>query len=266
MNMSQRKEYWRRRLGLQNPDRTPVVRAMTAEKPLGGVSNAIRFYCDDGKRYAVKTRAIGRCLGADRIVATIANEIGYPVPAAVIVDVPEALIPYLPPHDVQQVRWISGKGHGIEWIGLCRDSRYPIFAEGDNIQRYSDLAILFGASMPCDQQFLCESNDQKTVWSVDHGMFLEIEELWSDTKFAGFLTRDVTPDPWITAEVHLPTDFIQTTCRKFSSLSDERIASLVGSVPTEWGISFDEKLLICAFLSHNRDAFTSRFASDAGVA
>ena len=234
--------------------RRPVpVAARTPLRPFAGVSDAVAMDCDDGRRYVVKGRQVGRALVADQVVGRLGDAIRAPVAEVGIVDVPAQLVaesPYLEPFE-------PGVGHGSLFIPGCHDSRDVAFAyEQENEERFALLAVLYGWALADDRQFLYQKTPPRLVHSVDHGNFFAGGPEWTIDTLATAPVAE--PDTWIAIQAGTRGDALRAAIAQLRSVADAGIAEAVAAPPGAWGVSMDERVALAEYLAHRRDELLAR--------
>lgn len=220
---------------------------MSAERPLAGQTGAVLFYCDDGHYYSVKGNRAGRSLASERVVAVVASIVGGPVPAVRLVEVPQALIDL---HGSYCRHFTPGVWHGSQWIEDCEENTFVRWPDDEgNPERFCDLAVLYGAMLSADRQFLYEPRYPHRVWSVDHGPFLSIENKWIEPLRAYHSNGQLGLEEHIVVNAACTLEGLFESAQRLARLTDEQIASAVGSIPDHWGLENRERPYLCEFIS-----------------
>jgi hypothetical protein len=114
-----------------------------------------------------------------------------------------------------------------------------------------------------DQQFLYKRSYPHTVWSHDHGPFLDIESTWDEGLLSYYLRGNVYLNPHILVEAQCSKSQLGSSAERICSISEEKIASVVGSIPTAWGLSDDERINLCEFIRVSRDRVIKQIKASA---
>lgn len=204
--------------------------SMAGSAPLLCVAN-------DGGKYWVKFPGNPQgtqTLVAEVIVAELGKLIGAPVVDAVRLKVPDAWAgrPYGPDglHSIE-----AGLAHGsplIEAVSVREDAL--TFARRDsNATRIPRLVVLWDWAMGEDEQWLYDEDAHSSIWSFDHGWWLDAAQgPWTT---AGLAT--VARQPWeIPGEVPSaisPAEFY-AAADVLDAITKEQLASAVSRVPRSW--------------------------------
>lgn len=248
--------WWSARIAeLIGADR-PEVGARTPDHVFRGVNRPVRFYCSDGHYYVVKGPLQLRHLIAEHVTGRLGALLRAPVAPVVHVEVTAA---------------VTGKGsmanhlkpgilHGSKFIEGCQDSRYcnnP--QEPENVLRYARLAVLYGLVDASDIQFLFKVRNPRHVYSIDHDQFLPGGHDWSLESLQIALQQDCRVDQMILNHVTISDAVLKGAISRLSTIDDNRIAQVVGTVPIHWGITQEERIGLGQFLAARRNQLLERY-------
>jgi hypothetical protein len=240
-----------------------AVEARSLLNKLSGKSGAYQMIGSDKRTYAVKPQSVRRALIADRIVGVIGWFMEAPVAQTALVSVSEEL---LDAFKELQPNYEVGLCHGTVWReNVFQSSGFKHLTTGDNPERFSALAVLYGFFGASDHQFLYLTKHPHLVTSHDHGQFLpmperdwdeewQVDQSWTIDSLRARGRDACVPDDTIALRALCPPKFVRQAAERLHAITDEQIAYAVRSVPSEWGISLDERIEVCSYLSENREA------------
>lgn len=211
---------------------------LVAELERGHAGSApILFAADDGERYWVKFPGNPQgtqTIVAEAIISEIAPLIGAPVRAARRVRVGESFVG-MPYGDAHIRRIPSGLAHGSP---LIEDACAPEDVLGharrdDNARRIPRLLALWDWAMGGDEQWLFDESAEGSIWSFDHGFWLDAAEAeWSREGLAtvsqvSWPTPERIPNGLSDAEFYAVAD-------ELAAITADLLALAVSRVPREW--------------------------------
>jgi len=200
----------------------------------------------------VKGRNAGRMVVTDQIAARLAHAIDAPVPACVLVDIPQELVDASP----QMAHLAVGLAHGSRWVSGCSERQGFIHADVlENRNRFSRLAIFYGWLIASDHQFIYENAPPHAVHSVDHGHFFDGSTAWTEETLKN--APSAGPDATVVAGCSITQDELDSATAAMSYPSDADIALAVAHPPEEWGISRAEREALVHYLAQRRDVVFS---------
>lgn len=244
-------DQWRTLLSTQErPNITISVE--TFEELLPGFSKSCRVRCSDKEHYAVKGPQSGQAAEAraavnEQVAGLLGLAIGAPIPPLKLVTLGDELRAATP----ELQHFASGLLHASRWQNDCTgrmDAQY--FDESENRSRFAAIAIFFTWLYAHDHQFIYQTVSPHLVWTHDHGHFISNGSVWTaaylqaippvtelDTRFTG---AALTPEE------------LSPYYERLATVNDERIARAVARPPDEWGVSMEERVALCEFLSRRR--------------
>ena len=213
----------------------PRVEALRYLQPLreGGSLPAV-VETTDGL-YVVKFRGAGqgpRALISELVAGLIALELGLPVPAPALVELPDGFGADQPDPEIRELVTAShGVNVGLRYLDGAFN--YDARAAGDLIS--ADLASdvgWFDAFLTNPDRTPRNPNLmvwERRPWLIDHGSALYAHHNWSDVDE----TRTRTPFPLIRDHVLLlkATDLGETDARRSATLTPDRLAAVMDAVP-----------------------------------
>jgi hypothetical protein len=217
------------------------------------MTTPVLLECSDRRRYVVK--GLRPCNGSpirnarsivtDAVVARLGRALGAPVPAPMLVGVPEELVNGEP-----RLEHIApGVWHGLEFVPNCTN-REKVQHVDENRVQFARLALLYGWFSAGDHQLIYDSDAPHSVHSVDHGLFLG--DGWTlETLMA---LQPVVPDPEICDACSFSTGELRQAADALANVSDESIAAAVASPVSSWGVTAAERLALAEVLAARRDA------------
>jgi hypothetical protein len=227
------------------PRTSPEATAETFLRKWETASKPILLRCDDKNEYVVKGRQAGRMLVNDHVVAKIGILLGAPVPLVTVIQVPSELISAEP----EMSHMTPGLSHGSRFVPQCHDG--GVQGSPENRDRFSRLAVLYGIVAASDQQFIYENQPPNLVHSVDHGHFFPAGPQWTAESLKS--APSAIPEPSIISACALTKEEVSAAAVALEQVTDEAIAQIVGTLPTEWGLSEEERLQLVEFLTRRRE-------------
>lgn len=225
-----------------------AVRATTFRKAWASASRPVLVVCDDLQEYVIKGSQAGRMIFNDHVTAWLGSALGAPVGKPRFVDVPAELIALEP----QMAHLAAGVAHGTVWVPDYTEAESVQHADApDNRVRFAALAVLYGWMQAGNHQFIYKKTPPNLVVSVDHGHFLPGGPDWTLASLAGAPPPQV--DEVLEAACHFVPAELEGPGRALRSLSDARIAAIVGRPPPTWNVTEGERIALAAYLADRRD-------------
>jgi hypothetical protein len=221
-----------------SPDQANDAPTLVGELARSGAGSApMLFLADDDKQYWVKFPGNPQgtqTLVAETIVAAIAPLIDAPTRETRRLRIPPAHVGT--PYGKDQPRQVpSGLAHGSLLIENATEQVDELrFARrDDNARRIPRLLVLWDWAMGTDAQWLHDDDANSTIWSFDHGLWLDAGPgAWTPegirTAAEGAWTLQGTIPPGISA-----TEFY-SAATALEAVAPEQIAAAVANVPPEW--------------------------------
>jgi hypothetical protein len=228
----------------------PTVRAETFISVWGSASKPALLLCDDKNRWVVKGIAHARRQAVnDHVVGRLGLAAGAPVGRVGLVDLPQDLID----SEAELAHFTAGWAHGSLFMTDVSDDRRGLehLSVPENIPRFAALAQLFGWVQANDCQYLYSTTPPHIVYSVDHGHFFAGGPEWTESSLAAAPPAAVDP---LAQTCNLPTASLDAACQAFKDLSDDDIASAVGTPPDSWNLTLEERVALGCYLSDRRHA------------
>jgi len=237
---------WRELIDKAASERPRQVTATTFIERLGTASKPIKVMANDGHVYLVKGRQNGRMIVNEQIVAALGTELGAPIPAAALVDVPEPLI--RAEANMQHLQ--PGVSHGSRWLDNCSDRQGVAYVDRpENRSRFAALAVLYSWVHGGDQQLIYEKAPPHLVHSVDHGHFFPGGPNWqvAGLQAAGDAVLDATFQ-----SCGLTNSDYSPFTERLSLSSPQAIAVAVARPWHDWDITEDERIGVASYLDQRR--------------
>jgi len=240
------KDEWRELIREAVSERPAPVAATTFFERLGTASQPVKLMADDGHVYLVKGRQNGRMIVNEQIVAALGTELGAPIPAAALVDVPERLI--TAEANMQHLQ--PGVSHGSRWLDNCSDRQGVAYTDRpENRSRFAALAVLYSWVHGGDQQLIYEKAPPHLVHSVDHGHFFPGGPNWSVAGLQG--AGDAVLDSTFQSCGLNDGDY-SPLAERLRLNSPQAIAAAVARPWHDWDITEDERIEVAAYLDQRR--------------
>jgi hypothetical protein len=226
------------------------LRAVTYRRGWRTKAEPVLLECEDDQTYVVKGIQAGRQIINDQVVARLGMALGAPVGIPRLIEVSAELIEL----DRRLKLFSPGLAHGTLWIPNCLDSVELLgTGEVENRSRYALLSALFGWVINHDPQYLVNEQPPRLVHSVDHGHCFSggpnwtIESLQKSIEFDSELNLEFLLFDRFEMCCFKPIDF-QKMRQNLKQVTELHIFSSVASVPEDWGITMDERLILVEYL------------------
>lgn len=195
--------------------------------------------------YIVKGKQAGRQIINDRVAAKLGQSMQAPVGQPYLMEISQELLDVDP--DFSYLA--TGIAHATKFIPNCSDDHGGfLYANSSaNRSRFAYLAVLYGWMHANDRQFMHEKKPPLLVYSVDHGHFFVGGPDWTREHLTGHV-EFAQPDPMIVKSCNLNDEDLKPALTALKGISQQTIVQVVGSVPTEWGISIDERITLVEYL------------------
>jgi len=199
-------------------------------------------------------------LAHELIVARVGELIGAPVRPTHLVYVDQALVEsyYIDGH-----RLPSGVYVGSELLPDVEEhtSITRVTRDG-NARRFPHYLALWDLCLGTDLQLLFHLSEHHQVWSIDHGLWFDsLEGNWTSDHLSA---RVNVPWPWPNEGLLRGLDGVALAAAAdaVGGLTMENLASAIGCVPLEWGVS-DQALRTLALFVHTRRSAVAKRLRDA---
>jgi hypothetical protein len=233
---------------LQSPRES--LRAITYRRGWRTKAEPVLLECEDDQTYVVKGVQAGRQIVNDQVVARLGIALGAPVGTPRLIEVSAELIEL----DRRLEQFSPGLAHGTLWIPDCLDSVDLLgTGEAENRSRYALLSALFGWVINHDSQYLVNEQPPRLVHSVDHGHCFAggpnwtIDSLQKSMEFDSELSLEFLLVSGFEVCCFKPIDF-QKMQQNLNQVTELNIFSSVASVPEEWSITMEERLVLVEYL------------------
>lgn len=200
-------------------------------------SNPMLCVADNGDKYWVKfanNPQGAQTLVPEVVVPALARLLDAPVlqPAFLAVDDALVGIPYSPD---ELKRIPPGLAHGsplVESVGAREDELTHAQRDG-NAQRIPALLVLWDWAMGEDPQWLYDEHEHGTIWSFDHGFWLDVgESHWTEESLATVSTARWTFEESIPAR--LDAGAFVAAADRLERVDAADIVSALSRVPRAW--------------------------------
>jgi hypothetical protein len=239
---------------LANPEEP--IQITTLRRSLSSASRPAFARGIDKREYVIKGQQAGRQIINDQIVARLGKALNAPVAEPQIVEIsPELLdcaFSYLTP----------GTAHGVVFITDCSDDREFIkyTHEPENRTRFALLSVLYGWVYAQDHQFIYTKKVPYQVFSVDHGHFFHGGPHWTMETLRSAPPASI--DRFIHSKAKLKKDELETGLNALESVSEASIIRTIASVPTEWRITMEERIVLIEYLLRRQKELLSLYLDE----
>jgi hypothetical protein len=224
-----------------------VTNAQTFVQKWGSFSSPVAVICENGQTYVAKGMQIGKAIFNEYCVARLGQKLGAPIPSSILVNFSPELLSISP--EISHMP--AGLAHGLEYKGGFSDKIGGVrYQDGDNLNAYKVLAVLYGWVLCGDRQFIFQLQPPNELLSVDHGHFFPGGPNWTiDTlNQAGPATFECD----IMNNCKLDVSDLKPICELLAKLGEEDIAHAVGGCPQEWSVTKQERIAVAAYLWNRR--------------
>lgn len=217
------------------------VAAFTPGPSTGTFSDTFRVVASDRHEYFVKAldhcpAGHGATLVAEQVVAAVGRLVGAPVCATPLIEIPEALAGY-------EVRpgtpLAAGVAHGSLALEHADEMGRPsLYArqQDDNARRHVGVYALFDWCYGSDQQWLYDLDDDRRLYSHDHGLYLPGD--WHVD--AASLTAEVdVPHPLPDPPTGLSPVAVEEVAVALEAVTRTGLACILNGVPASWPVTDD---------------------------
>ena len=200
-------------------------------------SKPLLCIADDGERYWVKfpnNPQTSQTLVPEVVIPALAELIGAPVitPVRLVVH-PELEGETYDPAGLYRIP--DGFAHGSPLVEdvVAREEDLDHVRRDHNRQRIPLLLVLWDWAMGDDPQWLYDEQDQGSIWSFDHGWWLDAGEgPWTETGLATLSTQ-----PWQFSESiphGLDASTFITAANRLDEVTSSAVLSALSRVPRQW--------------------------------
>ena len=259
------REDWQDVMGGRTNTADLSVAAFTPGPPGPSYSSPFRVVGSDRVDYFVKSLDYcpqgGATLVAEFVVAAVGRLIGAPVIRTAIIEIPDQLAG----HELSPGRPVSaGLAHASAALEHCDEMGRPQLharAQDDNRVRHAGVYALFDWCYGSDQQWLYDIDDDRRIYSHDHGLYFPSG--WAHDSSALSATVD-DPHPLPDASAGLSPTAIEETAQRLDAVTRPQLASILERVPTTWPVS-DEVLEAVGWFLERRAPGVARRVRDLTV-
>ena len=187
------------------------------------------------------------------VVAQIANYIDAPIPKSSLIRITEELNFSL----LNGKKILPGIAHANIEIELCELIRgISYLDQDDNKKRFTGVLALFDLCYGHDFQWLCDKNDDMSIYSHDHGLYLPPNSGWFTTE--SLISAVDEPHPLPLDIPGLQAEDLENCAILVENLSREMILSVLNSVPSSWKVTNEELETLGWFIESRRSAVAVR--------
>lgn len=230
--------------------------------PSGGTwSGPFRAVASDSRQYFVK--GLDTCppgqeasVATEHVVARVGRLIGAPMCETSLIRIPDALAGY----PVTPTATLSaGLAHASLALARADEQRPSLAAraQDDNSRRHVGVYALFDWCCGTDAQWLYDLDNDRAVYSHDHGLYFPPTSAggWTEAELTASLDADCglpdTPDG-------LSKQAIEDTAQALETVTRDSLASILNSVPASWPVDNTQLEALGRFLEHRAPAVATR--------
>jgi hypothetical protein len=230
-----------------------------------GWSGPFRATANDGHDYFVKSldtcpAGQGGSLAIERIVAQMGEVIGAPVCTTSLVRIPPELAGWEPRPGQRLTAGLAHASKALEHADEAGRPALSFRSQDDNQRRHVGLYALYDWCFGYDAQWLYDLDDDRRIYSHDHGLYLPPVGSGSVEQAALIAAVDV-PNELPDARDGLLPAAVDEIAEELESVDRVMIADVLNSVPSSWPVSDDVLEVVGWFLERRAPAVAERLRS-----
>jgi hypothetical protein len=97
-----------------------------------------------------------------------------------------------------------------------------------------------------DRQFIFNNNPPRLIHSVDHGHFFPGGPNWTDNDLTQASNAEL--DPILSSICSFTPEEVKQALLALQAVTEKNIIQAVASLPSEWGLTIDERVTMVAYL------------------
>lgn len=214
------------------------VQAFTPGPPIPTFSSPFRVVGSDRLDYFVKSldncpAGMGATLAAEFVAAAAGRLINAPVVRTVLIEIPAALAG----HELSPGRPMSaGLAHASQAMEHADEGRGQLAArsQDDNRVRHAGVYALFDWCYGSDQQWLYDIDDDRRIYSHDHGLYLPYGWMHDQDLLVAMVDD---PHPLPDPPAGLSPVAVQETAERLEAVTRADLASILNRVPVSWPVT-----------------------------
>lgn len=225
--------------GRTDTSRGISIRGFSASAPMPTFSSPFRVVGSDRVDYFVKS--LDNCppgmeatLVAEFVVASAGRLINAPVIRTVIIEIPAQLAGYEPRPGTPIS---AGLAHASEALDHADEMGRPSLyarSQDDNSTRHAAIYALFDWCYGSDQQWLYDVDDDRKIYSHDHGLYLPPGWITDATQLISAVDQ---PHPLPDPPAGLSPAAIDEAADRLDAVTRADIAGILNRVPAAWPAS-----------------------------
>ena len=228
----------------------------------GSWSGPFRALASDGNDYFVKsaeTCPSGQqaSLAIEHVVAAVGRLIGAPVCITSLLRIPEEIAGWEPRPGVLLK---AGLAHASRALEHADEQARPALASralDDNRRRHVGVYALYDWCMGADAQWLYDIDDDRRLYSHDHGLYLPPAGSGTFAR-ADLVAAADTAEPLPDSPSGLSSAAISEVAIALESVERASLADILNTVPKSWPVSDDDLEALGWFLEHRAPAVATR--------
>lgn len=225
--------------GRTDASRGVAIEAFSPSAPMPTFSSPFRVVGDDRMDYFVKSLdnsppGMGATLAAEYIVAAAGRLISAPVIRTVIIEVPAQLAGYEPRPGTPIS---AGLAHASEALNHADEMGRPSLyarSQDDNSTRHAAIYALFDWCYGSDQQWLYDIDDDRRIYSHDHGLYLPSGWMTDPAALVGAVDQ---PHPLPDPPTGLSPAAIEEAADRLEAVTRADLASILNGLPAAWPVT-----------------------------
>ncbi len=225
--------------GWHDESRGVSIAAFSPAAPMPTFSSPFRVVGSDRVDYFVKSLdnqhpGMEATLAAELVVAAAGHLVGAPVIRTVVIEIPEALAGYEPRPGTPIRAGLAHASAALEHADeMGRPSLYAR-AQDDNRTRHAGVYALFDWCFGADQQWLYDLDDDRRLYSHDHGLYLP-HGWWLDR--AALVTVVDQPHVLPDSPAGLLPAAVEEVADRLEAVTREDLEGILNQVPASWPVS-----------------------------
>lgn len=228
----------------------------------GSWSGPFRATASDGHDYFVKSLDMtppgeGASLAVEFVVAEVGRLIGAPVCHTSLIKIPQAIAGWEPRPGTPLGAGLAHASRALERADEQGRPRLAARTQDDNRHRHVGVYALYDWCCGADGQWLYDLDNDRTLYSHDHGLYLP------PAGKGGWTIPDLVASADVPFELPDPRDGLSPTAidqvaAALDAVDRASLGLIMNRVPASWPVADDELDALGWFLEHRAPAVAQR--------